>query len=204
MDKKIENYLNSERSVETIFVKECVEKLYFEGIKILDVGGIPTNINHLADFYKVIKDKKIDYKVCDFRPCDFQGDFVKINFDGEKFDLIIFLSSLEHFPQCTESDVIFRENYDKQGYEKALSLLNDGGKIILTVPFGKHVWQNYHQNYNYDGILKLTRGSEIIEIYTYRLFENQNTWQLDDPLKMEDIIYTDKAFGVGCFILEKI
>jgi len=47
---------------------------------------------------------------------------------------------------------------DKELAEKALSILNEKGKIILTVPFGKHVWQPYHQNYNWNGILELSRG----------------------------------------------
>lgn len=202
MEKVIINFLNSERSVETLFVKEIVEKYCSEKSKILDVGGVPTNSTHLSEFYSMIKEKNFNYKVCDFRPCDFQGDFVKLDFGNEKFDVIIFLSSLEHFPQCTESDVVFRENYDKKGYEKAIDLLNPNGIIVLTVPYGKHVWQNYHQNYNYDGILNLTKGTTLKEIYTYRLIDDL-TWRLDDPLKMEDIIYTDKAFGVGCFVLEK-
>ena len=96
---------------------------------------------------------------------------------------------------------MFREGYDRKGYEKALSILNDGGYIFLTVPFGKHVWQPYHQNYNWQGILDLTKGSKIIESYTYRLINEE--WVITDPNEMEDVLYTDRAFGVGCFILQK-
>ena len=111
------------------------------------------------------------------------------------------MSSLEHFPQCTESDLIFREGYDKKGFEKALHLLTPQGYIFLTVPFGKHRWQNFHQNYNYEGILNLTKGTSIQESYTYSLIENK--WILTNPLEMENILYTDKCYGVGCFVLKK-
>ena len=160
MEQTISNYLNSERSVEVIFIEEALKKCYQPGNAVLDIGGVPTNSVWLSDFYNYIKDNKIDYRVSDFRQCDYPGDFVQINFGDQKFDINIFLSSLEHFPQCTESDVIFREGYDRKGYEKALSILNDGGYILLTVPFGKHVWQPYHQNYNWQGILDLTKGSD--------------------------------------------
>ena len=119
------------------------------------------------------------------------------------------MSSLEHFSQCTESDVIYRDKYDIKGFQKALQVLNPNGLIFLTVPFGKHRWQNFHQNYNWDGILELTKGSTIVESYTYRLHNEQvsgphnGLWILEDPKTMEDVLYEDRAFGVGCFVLRK-
>lgn len=202
MEQVIRNYLGSERSVETMFVEESLKKYYKPGNVVIDIGGIPTNHTHLNSFYNFINTNNIDYRISDFRECEYQGDFVQINFGAQKFDIGIFLSSLEHFPQCTESDVIFREGYDKKGYEKALSILNYGGYILLTVPFGKHVWQPYHQNYNWQGILNLTQGSNIIEAYTYKLIGDN--WVITHPSEMEDVLYTDRAFGVGCFVLQKL
>lgn len=203
------NILGSERTVETIFVYEMVNKYYTSNAVVLDVGGIPTNAHEMNNFYNFIQNNEIDFRICDFRGGYYQGDFVQYNFDNQKFDIIIFLSSLEHFPQCTESDVIFREGYDKQGFAKALEILNEGGKIILTVPFGKHRWQPFHQNYDLQGIINLTQGASIIEQYTYMLTNEQEgglrngSWNLADPKNMTDIIYTDRAFGVGCFVLQK-
>jgi hypothetical protein len=115
----------------------------------------------------------------------------------------MFISSLEHFSQCTEGDVIYREGEDNKGFQKALSLLKDSNSVIfLTVPFGFHKWQPYHQNYDWNGILKLTKGSSIIESYTYRLIDDNKSWKLWDPKDMTDVFYTDKAYGVGCFVLK--
>lgn len=203
------NSLGSERTIETVFVYEMLSKYYETGNIVLDVGGIPTRSHEMQLFYDYVNSNNIDFRICDFRGGKYQGDFVQINFGEEKFDIIIFLSSLEHFPQCTESDVVFRDGYDKQGYKKALDILKPGGKIFLTVPFGKHVWQPYHQNYDMRGISSLTEGSTIIEQYTYRLFNEQHngpkdgTWITTKPEEMVDIIYTDRAFGVGCFVLQK-
>jgi len=202
MDKEYINNLGSERSVEVIFIEQILKKYYKEGNIVLDIGGVPTTDQHLASFYKFVNDSNIDYRISDFRGGTYVGDFVEYDFKNDTFDIAIFLSSLEHFPQCTESDVIYREGYDKKGFEKALSILNENGIIFLTVPYGKHRWQEYHQNYNWDGILNLTSGSTILEHYTYRLYTD-NTWKLEDPHNMEDIIYSDKAYGVGCFVLQK-
>jgi len=203
MENKVPNTLGSERTVETIFIEEAIKKYYKVGDKIIDIGGVPTNDIHLANFQNYIEKNNIDFKVSDFRTSDFQGDFVKYDFKDKKFDIGIFLSSLEHFPQCTESDRVFREGYDRQGYQKALNILNKDGLIILTVPFGKHRWQPYHQNYNWEGILKLTEGSTIIEHYIYKLNTQDDIWEFEQPENMEEVLYTDKAHGVGLFILKK-
>jgi hypothetical protein len=197
----IDDIFKSERTVESLFVYETIKKYYKSGNIVLDIGGIPTNQSVLSNFYQFLQQNRVDYRVNDFRACTYQGDFVTYNFKEQKFDIAIFLSSLEHFPQCTESDLMFRPDYDKIGYQKALSILNKGGYIVLTVPFGKHVWQKYHQNYDYEGILNLTQGSRIIEEYTYRLVNNQ--WVLSESNSMKDILYTDRAYGVGCFVMQK-
>ena len=199
------NNLGSERSVEVIFVEKILQIYYKPGNIVLDIGGVPTTDMHLASFFNYIKDNKIDYRISDFRGGQYPGDFVEYDFKNEKFDIGIFLSSLEHFPKCTESDSQWREGYDRKGYKKALSILNDKGYIFLTVPFGKHRWQpdGFHQNYNWQGILDLTKGSKIIESHTYTLKDDYE-WIKTDPHSMEEVLYTDKAHGVGLFVLQKI
>jgi hypothetical protein len=180
---------------------EVVEKFFKPGVKILDVGGIPSSSEDNRPFIDLIDKLGVRYSICDFRGGEYKGDFVTYDFKDEKFDIILFLSSLEHFPQCTEGDMSFRDGEDKKGFEKALSILSDKGKIILTVPFGKHRWQPYHQNYDMDGILDLSKGSRIIEHNTYKL--EGNKWIITLAEEMKEIIYDTKANGVGCFVFEK-
>jgi hypothetical protein len=203
MKDKYYNSLGNERSVELVFIKDIVEKYYQESNIILDVGGIPSDPKHSESFFNYINDRKIDYRISDFRGGNYPGDFVEYDFKDDKFDIIIFLSSLEHFPQCTESDCLYREGYDKKGYQKSLNILKNNGYIFLTVPFGKHIWQDYHQNYNWQGILDLTEGSTIIESHTYTIDDTGLWWNKTEPSKMEEILYTDKAHGVGCFVMQK-
>jgi hypothetical protein len=60
-----------------------------------------------------------------------------------------------------------------------------------------------------NGILDLTEGSTIIEQHTYSLFNEiqggprEGAWIKTKPDEMMDILYTDRAFGVGCFVLQK-
>lgn len=195
----IPNSYGSERSVEIPYTVQALQK-FAQGKKVLDVGGIPTSNEVYAPIVKTAQSVS-DYRICDFRGGQYCGDFVAYDFADEKFDIIMFISTLEHFPQCTEGDCVFRDGEDRRGFEKALTLLDTGGKIVLTVPFGKHCWQEYHQNYDMAGILELTKGTKIIHQVTYELKED--TWVLTDPENMDHVRYADKAFGVGCFILEK-
>lgn len=194
-----ETYLNNdtgERVVEIPFILEMLKK-YGLGKKVLDVGGIPTaGTNKILE---LSKEMNISYKICDFRGGDFKGNFVELNIP-EKFDIIIFLSSLEHFSLCTEGDMNFRLDYDKKGIEKAVSLLNNDGIILLTVPFGEPVWQPYHQNYDLQKIKELG-NIKIMDNYCYKLcYDNQWIRTTEDNFK--NIYYTNKAFGVGCFVLK--
>lgn len=201
MNKEYDNYLNNERSVEVRFMMEVVEKFFTPGVKILDVGGIPSSVEDNRPFIDFIDRLGVEYSVCDFRGGSYKGDFVTYDFKDKKFDIVLFLSSLEHFPQCTEGDMSFRGGEDRKGFEKALSILNDNGRIILTVPYGKHIWQPYHQNYDYNGILELSRGSFIVDEYAYKLCDNK--WILTPVRDMGDVVYDTKAHGVGCFVFKK-
>lgn len=211
MQNKLENILGTERTVEVQFINEIVQKYIPEGGMIIDIGGKPSRDHEMTEFYNTVDNKVYDYRVCDFRGGRYHGDFLQIDFGDTKFDAGIFLSSIEHFPQCTESDLVYREGYDRKGYLKALDLLNPGGYIFLTVPMGKHVWQNYHQNYNWNGILELTAGSKILEHYVYTLNTEKTVWSIadmeSDPTSIDNILYTDYDKGaecVGCFVLQKL
>ena len=209
---RIKDIYNSERSVEIPFICAAIKFHCKKDGVILDVGGIPTNETVNRPIKQILESGSYDYRVADFRGGDYQGDFINYDFKDEKFDTVMFLSSLEHFPRCTEDtrhgthaefspNWQYKEGEDRRGYEKALSILKDKGKIILTVPFGKPVWQDFHQNYNWDKILELTKGSKIIHKQTHTL--NESYWEQTEPEDMEDIIYDDDgAHGVGCFVMQ--
>jgi hypothetical protein len=107
------NMLGSERTVEIQFVVEKLNQLSNENnnLKMLDVGGVPSTISEFQPVVDSIRNNNINYKVADFRGGDYVGDFVTIDIP-EQFDACMFLSSLEHFPQCTEGDMQYRDKED--------------------------------------------------------------------------------------------
>lgn len=212
LDKYPNIITNNERLVETCFVIEKLKNLYNQtpALSVLDVGGVPSEYFYNYPIYKNVANMPgIDYKISDFRsgniqdnsgfrmslPVAYAGDFVSMNIP-EKFDAIIFLSSLEHFAQCTESDGVFRDGEDRKGFEKALSLLNPSGKIILTIPFGVPKFESYYQTYDLDLVNSLVAGSDMLEYYTYELIDD--VWCIGDP----ETLGQSSSFGIGCFLLE--
>lgn len=194
------NTFNSERSVEIEFFAEKISQFSSSDL-VLDCGGIPSVREFNKKMYDAITSSKCIYKISDFRGGDYHGDFVHYNFGETKFDKILFLSSLEHFPQCTEGDMVFRRDEDRAGFQKALSILKDGGEILLTVPFGKCEWFSYHYSYNMDRILFISEGSTITEQYIYTLKNNE--WVLTNIEDTQDIRNPGPVNGVGLFVFRK-
>lgn len=202
------NTLGSERTVEVLFLLESLKKYNISGMKWLDIGGIPSDPSQMQSIYEFIQQRQIDYRISDFRGGHYQGNFISHDFKGETFDCAIFLSSLEHFPQCTEGpDMIYREGEDERGFKKALSILNDGGLVFLTVPFGKQRWQSRHQQtYDLEGILSLTKGAQIIEQYIYSLdtdCSEGEKWVLTDPSSTRGIVHDSRVYACAQFVLRK-
>jgi len=193
----------SERVVEANFIIEMFNKYFNPGDVVLDIGGIPSRHYENKPILENISRAGAQYYVADFRGGDFQGDFVTYDFGERKFDINIFLSSLEHFPQCTEGDMKFREKEDVKGFQKALSITNTDGKIFLTVPYGVDAWYNYHQSYDDNTILDLTEGSTIIEEFIYMVNDEQK-WELKLADEVNGVtIDNTRVTCVGCFVCQK-
>jgi 2-polyprenyl-3-methyl-5-hydroxy-6-metoxy-1,4-benzoquinol methylase len=109
-----------------------------------------------------------------------RADFLTYNFWGEKYDTIIFGEILEHLIN------------PKEFFNKAKTILNKDGRIIVTVPFGINDYPDHkHTFYIYD-LIGLADAS--IQITNYKIFgkwigvvyehtnSNQNAIKLDNML----------------------
>ncbi|MHA1931938.1 MAG: class I SAM-dependent methyltransferase [Promethearchaeota archaeon] len=202
MKQRINDYHGTEKSVEWDFMQEMLEK-YGTRARVLDVGGIPSHPEYHSILATLISELGFKYEIADQRgACNFCGDFVRYPFkENDRWDIIMFISSIEHFPRNFDGDKRFREGYDRLAFKKAMEILKPNGYIFITVPFGKCYWQDWHQNYDWRHIEWLSYGSELIESYTYSLEGEE--WIETSPELMKDIEYTDKCYGVGCFVFQK-
>src|SRR3972149_12000467 len=83
--------LSYERRIEIPFLFIMLERFWdndFQDKVILDVGT--------GDYRNDLTKRGVTVKTCDLNGGDYAGDFVKVSIE-EKFDCILFISSLEHF-----------------------------------------------------------------------------------------------------------
>lgn len=144
----------NERTVEVPIIWREVEDAYAKKLNVLELGNVLTHyfpIRHtVVDKYEqadgVVNADIIEYKT------------------KEKFDLIVSISTLEHVGWDEQKK---DPRKTKQAVEKIRSMLNKGGKAVITVPLG----------YNPD-MEKLLKNNELgfDEIKILRRVNLLNDW----------------------------
>ena len=191
---KAEKIKIGERIVEIPFL---YKNLDFHKInRILDLGCVGSKISlQLASLgYDVVG---IDYRPFIFKHKNLefiQGNFFNIDLPSESFDCAICISVVEHIGLPAYSIKPF-ENGDKKAIEKIYNLLKKGGKLILTVPFGKAIINQFERNYNEKSLNQLIKKFKIDE---FKIFErSKGGWMLSDDS-------SNKLDKVACVVGIKI
>ena len=140
-----------------------------------------------------------------------KSDIRNTNFPDDFFDLIYCISAIEHIGRNNSIyDKSFFEDSNDGDFE-ALSeiyrITKDGGKIVLTVPFGKY--HNYGWFIQYDEkrwskLIKSVNCNTIKEDF----YKYNNGWHSCDRQELKEILYKDNnapaAAGLVCILLEKV
>jgi hypothetical protein len=120
------------------------------------------------------------------------GDFREAFFREELFDSIVCISTLEHVgmwpiptPPFEESLAKPQPTIDYKAYRGVLqtfrSLLKRGGKLLLTVPFGRYEDHRWLQQFDQDGIADIVRSFEG-ECRTQTYYRHEaDGWQVARP-----------------------
>jgi len=193
------NSLKSERVVEVPYIIEAISTFKKEDI-VLDIGGIVTSVDINRPIFEKIEEIGCDWQICDFRGGTYVGDFCEIEFGEQKFDKIILLSVLEHMENCTEDpNQQFRKNRDKVAFQKAMSLLKDGGELYMTVPVGKPIFVPFHRSYNVQRLRFISEGynSNLKECLIYKLIGDN--WFISNFEQNEETLNPTFINAVGLF-----
>ena len=134
-----------------------------------------------------------------------QGDFLKLNFPLESFDLIINCSSVEHVGLAGRYGVkTDRPDGDLEAMAKMRKILKPGGKMLLTIPVGQDaVFPPLHRVYGRERLSKLLEGY-IIEKKEFWIKNDKNQWILTNEVTALNLIPNRNFYGLGCFILKKL
>jgi len=139
------------------------------------------------------------------------GDIRNTNFEDNYFDLIFCISTIEHIGR---DNSVYKANFTEDLEKGDLDALNEiyritktGGKIIITVPFGKFFNYGWFVQYDETRLNKLLNSCPF-EILEKDFFKYENGWHKCDKNDLKDTLYHDNnspaAAGLVCLLLKKL
>jgi len=185
----------NERIVENAFVLSQISNVPSD---ILDFGTTSSWISlQLASLGHKVKG-------IDLRPYEFshpnlnfiQGDVFKTVLPENYFDFVLIISTLEHVR--TEDN-----RADKEVVKNLSNCLKRGGKMVITLPYGKPITLSSHRVYSKDRINGIIPEGLFIKEAKYFKKESDTVWM---PSKEEEIAEADSSKisnGLCCLMLEK-
>lgn len=195
----------SERIIEYPTVFQYLDK----GCRsILDFGCVEDLLPvHLASL-------GYDVTGLDFRPYPFthpnlkfiQADILSWKPLEEQYDCVISVSTIEHIGLGGYGDPVHNDG-DKIAIEKLfVSLKGGGGRLIITVPFGKFTVKRNMRIYNHEKLCHLIPGIEVerffFKVNRYASW-TETTWREIDNLEYEDYYKISPAQGVAFIVARK-
>jgi SAM-dependent methyltransferase len=168
---------------------------YIEGLKALNIAelhGIDISSKPAPDFIK---------RTADIRASGYPSDF---------FDVIFCISTIEHVGRDNArhyspvAELPAEKEPDRAALVEMLRIVKPGGKIIVTVPFGKFEDHGWFINYDEAHIARLFRGfGTKAEFFKH----TPEGWVQCEPGELSEIGYGENgapaAAGVACFELTK-
>lgn len=185
-----------ERVVEHPWV---VRGLAGKGLKMLDAGSA---LNHSNILNRLSGNKLFITTLYPETYCQYKDgvsytyeDIRELSFKSGFFNTITCISTIEHvgFDNSQYKTVQKNNNTIKGDYIKAVlelkRVLQDGGEIFITVPYGKHMVFSFFQTFDYNMVTDLIKAfqptSHSLEVFAY----SKNGWAKAEPKQCDDLEY---------------
>lgn len=140
-----------------------------------------------------------------------QCDVLDIGIKESSVDCIINCSVIEHVGLSGRYGIDKAEtDGDLLAMRKLLSLLKEGGRMLMTVPVGRDiVYHPLHRIYGATRLPKLLDGFRVKEEIFWTK-DRENKWMATDRAKALNIVTNasspnpaESYYGLGCFVLTK-
>ncbi len=129
------------------------------------------------------------------------GDIRNLPFDGNSFDLITCLSTLEHVGLDNTRYTSKAENLESRprDFEKAVSELKrvakPSAKVFITVPFGKYQNFGWFQQFDTAMIRRVIEVFDPSNHYVSYYKYTKDGWNISDEISCRDAEYSEASKG---------
>ncbi|MCX6380022.1 MAG: class I SAM-dependent methyltransferase [Armatimonadetes bacterium] len=140
-----------------------------------------------------------------------QGDVRETSFPDNFFDLIYCISTIEHIGMDnTGYRPATQDNASTCGDFEAIRelcrIVKPGGRLLVTVPFGKYQDHGWFQQYDMNRLMRLVTSTDF-QISETHFFAYRNGWKECYPYDLKDVGYQSNsavnAAGLACVELCK-
>lgn len=162
--------------------------------KVLDVG------QDKVGYTEALRQKGCEVKSCDMVGTpDYLCRFEDLITD-EKFDVVLFLSSLEHF--CPDDVNLYLREYDAYQICRCGYFLNTNGIIVITVPYGREYIAGDFIQWSFDRVRKVQELSNTRVLYEEIYLWQDEKWHYTPMMSLDAINYHDNgAMGAAAVYL---
>lgn len=193
-----------ERVVEMLYARLS----YRPSLRLLDVGCTNAMESHLKMIGQLEKPRKIvGIDICSPTQQTLQvyDDFINASIvssgiASESFDLIWCISALEHFGMDNTgytNSFELSQNMDIQAVQEMTRLLAVGGRLLITVPFGRYENHSWFRNYDAEHLLSLLQPLDQSTSADISFFRHTHSagWSAVEQEELQHIGYYDQANG---------
>ena len=207
----------SERVVEILIARLTCQP----GKRILDIGHSNSTNAHL----RMLKSLPgpIDITGIDIVPANntvrsiyahtVVGSIMKTDFHEGAFDLIWCISALEHFGMDNSiytDEFTLDKEMDMKALEEMMRILQIGGTIYISVPFGKFEDHGWHRNYDktrWEKLLAVVRSVAHIDELFFK-YSDERGWGVASSDELSNTGYLDHqnsgASGLAVALIHKL
>jgi len=131
------------------------------------------------------------------------GDFIQAGFPSGEFDAVVAVSAIEHcgLGQYGEKETI---HDDAAIVREIHRVLEPGGRLLLTVPFGQPGQTSWYRVYDKARLDRLL-ASFVVQKIEYYVGENRRDWRPADEAEIARVDSVSPGFtqGVACVVAVK-
>jgi len=153
----------------------------------------------------------VDLMPCDWRHTGFRmtlGDFRTVALARYAYDLIMCVSTIEHFGLPGRYDVTrYEVDADLEGMARIRKVCADGAQVVLTIPVGYDaVLSPYHRVYGVERLPRLLEGFKATQQKFFRKEGGVDDYvpcSYEEAMDEEPLLEPAHYAALGCFVLER-